>query len=322
MERGLVDSSFGSSAIGARFRLARDHSLPSRMMAPDGWNLDELFAELRRFEAELRAEGLREYTVSTYVGRAKTFLRWLGGRYESRGPNVQPEPRSDIRGQQLLVELRDRSSRVDLAIALRTYAAISGYDSSLEALRVATKGGVDLTVPGHRDALLVWLRAWGCRHLRRTDNERSSTVLANWWLEYSGALPPIAVDLTSLKASQLDRAARACSALARTPAAGRTVRAQDLDVVFGNTAAAKTLFALRPEACPPWDEPIRLSFGWHSFDESYYRHYLELVADALLGLAWRLHVSVSEVPRLLGRPTSTPAKLVDEYLRMRITRGP
>jgi hypothetical protein len=292
------------------------------MMARDAWSLDELFAELRRFEAELRAEGLREYTVTTYVGRAKTFLRWLGGRYESRGPNVEAEPRPDVRGQQLLVELRDRSSRVDLAIALRTYAAITGYDSSLEALRVATKGGVDLTIPAHRDALLGWLRAWGCRHLRRTDNERSSKVLADWWLEHSGALPPLAVDLTFLKASQVDQAARACSALARTPAAGRTVQARDLDVVFGNTAAAKTLFALRPEAFPPWDESIRLSFGWRSFDESHYRQYLELVADALLGLSWRLHARVSEVPGLLGRPTSTPVKLVDEYLRMRITRGP
>jgi hypothetical protein len=321
MKRRLVEAIRPVSEERALF-LARDHSLPSRMMPRDAWSLDELFAELRRFEAELRAEDLREYTVSTYVGRAKTFLRWLGGRYESRGPNVQPEPRSDIRGQQLLVELRDQASRVDLAIALRTYAAITGYDSSLAALRVATTGAVDLTVPAHRDALLVWLRAWGCRHLRRTDNERSSRVLANWWLEHSEALPSLAVDLTSLEVSQLDHAARAHSALAQTPAAGRTVRAQDLDVVFGTTAAAKTLFALRPNAFPPWDEPIRLSFGWRSHDESHYRHYLELVADALLGLAWRLQASVSELPGLLGLPSSTPAKLVDEYLRMRITREP
>jgi hypothetical protein len=135
-------------------------------------------------------------------------------------------------------------------------------------------------------------------------------------------MPPLAVDLTSLEASQLDQVARAHAALAQTPAAGRTVHARDQDVVFGTTAAAKTLFALRPEAFPPWDEPIRLSFGWRSHDESHYRQYLALVADALLGLAWRLHASVSEVPGLLGRPSSTPAKLVDEYLRMRITRGP
>ncbi|MDP9235092.1 MAG: hypothetical protein M3P01_11180, partial [Actinomycetota bacterium] len=117
MKRRLVEAVRPVSDERALF-VARDHSLPSRMMPRDAWSLDELFAELRRFEAELRAEGLREYTVSTYVGRAKTFLRWLGGRYESRGPNVQAEPRPDVRGQQLLVELRDQASRVDLAIAL------------------------------------------------------------------------------------------------------------------------------------------------------------------------------------------------------------
>jgi hypothetical protein len=32
-------------------------------------------------------------------------------------------------------------------------------------------------------------------------------------------------------------------------------------VSFGDTAAAKALYALRPRVFPPWDELIRLSFG-------------------------------------------------------------
>ena len=55
-------------------------------MSEDRWNGVELLAELRRFEAELRAAGLREQTVQTYVGRAGTFIRWLAGDYAPQGP--------------------------------------------------------------------------------------------------------------------------------------------------------------------------------------------------------------------------------------------
>ena len=45
------------------------------------WTLDELRRELNRFEAELRAKGLKEASVQTYVKRSETFLRWLAGDY-------------------------------------------------------------------------------------------------------------------------------------------------------------------------------------------------------------------------------------------------
>jgi hypothetical protein len=38
------------------------------------------------FELELRAAGLRESSIRTYVDRSATFLRWPGGEYEPRGP--------------------------------------------------------------------------------------------------------------------------------------------------------------------------------------------------------------------------------------------
>ncbi len=45
------------------------------------WSLSELRAELIRFESELRAAGLRENSIRTYVDRSTTFLRWLAGEY-------------------------------------------------------------------------------------------------------------------------------------------------------------------------------------------------------------------------------------------------
>jgi hypothetical protein len=47
----------------------------------------ELRAELRRFEHQLRAVGLKETSVTTYVDRTGRFLKWLEGDYRPRGPN-------------------------------------------------------------------------------------------------------------------------------------------------------------------------------------------------------------------------------------------
>lgn len=52
----------------------------------DAWTLAELELELEAFGIELEDVGLRENTINTYVGRADTFLRWLAGTYEPRGP--------------------------------------------------------------------------------------------------------------------------------------------------------------------------------------------------------------------------------------------
>jgi hypothetical protein len=47
----------------------------------------ELRAELRRFEHQLRAAGLKETSVATYIDRTGRFLKWLEGDYQPRGPN-------------------------------------------------------------------------------------------------------------------------------------------------------------------------------------------------------------------------------------------
>jgi hypothetical protein len=51
-----------------------------------------------------------------------------------------------------------------------------------------------------------------------------------------------------------------------------------------------------------------------------YRRYLHRVASALQGLAPRAGMEVANLPARVGRPRSTPAKIVDEYLWAGITR--
>ncbi|MGH3224353.1 MAG: hypothetical protein ACRDPY_37665 [Streptosporangiaceae bacterium] len=91
-------------------------------------------------------------------------------------------------------------------------------------------------------------------------------------------------------------------------------------VVFGDTAAAKVMFATRPQVFLPWDDPIRLAFGWQGGGAAYVK-LLRLSASALNGLARRLGVPVGGLPMILGRPESSPPKLVDEFLWVRITKG-
>jgi hypothetical protein len=226
-----------------------------------------------------------------------------------------PEPR----GPSILDDLRTDMSRVEIARYLAEFGALAGADASSRKLARATRGQVDLAVEEHRIAAISWLRSWGCRHLRRADTPKTSDALRTWWEDWGAQLPGDQETLTGLGEADLVLAGRAYGALRAAPAASRTVKDRDLDVAFGDTASAKLMFAVRPQVFPPWDEAIRLAFGRPGGAEAYVR-LLQLSATALDGLAARLAVGVSDLPEALGRPGSSPPKLVDEFLLIRIMR--
>src|SRR5690349_6566715 len=165
-----------------------------------------------------------------------------------------------------------------------------------------------------------WLRRWGCRHLRRDDNALASEALLEWADEWQAKLPAPGVTLDRLGDGALDALAAAYAALAEHPAGFRAGRRETIPVRFGATAAAKALYALRPDACPPWDEPIRAHFGWDGSAASY-RAALERASAELAEAAASAGVAVAELPALIGRPESSPPRLVDEHDWLRITRG-
>ena len=55
-------------------------------MAEPTWTYRELQAELREFERQHKAAGLKPNSVQTYADRTSRFLRWLVGDYTPRGP--------------------------------------------------------------------------------------------------------------------------------------------------------------------------------------------------------------------------------------------
>jgi hypothetical protein len=219
-----------------------------------------------------------------------------------------------------MLRLRTGSPLRDVRSTLAAFGALAGDDRRSTELRAAIGGAPDLSRAAHRDAVLVWLRRWGCRHLRVADHARSSRALLTWWRRYGSSLPDPSVTLDRLDQAAVADAGRAHAALAGSVAARRRHREREVDVVFGDTAAAKAMFALRPSAFPPWDEPIRVAFGWTARDPAHYEAYLSMARDALDGLARRARTSIDELPATLGRPGSSPAKIVDEYLWMTLTR--
>lgn len=297
-------------------------------MPKDHWTGLDLASELRAFEAALRAAGLRENTVQTYVGRSETFVRWLTGEYTPRGPNdliieSTPNAAHSSLATRMLDDLRFTMARDDLARYLGDYATATNYDGALREFAGAVGGSLDsldMHDRGHLYALLDWLRAWGCRHLRVTDTARTAEVLRRWWEQAEDKLPGPETPLIALDESVLRNVEEAYDALATAQAAGRTLKDRDVEVAFGDTAAAKTLYVLRPKAFPPWDEPIRLAFGWWGGGAAYV-DFLRSAASAIEGLVSRLGTSLDALPGLLGRPYSSPPKIVDEFLWIRITRG-
>ena len=113
---------------------------------------------------------------------------------------------------------------------------------------------------------------------------------------------------------------RPTARLAERAAGFRAGRREPIPVRFGATAAAKALYALRPDACPPWDEPIRAHHGWDGSAASY-RAALERASAELAEAAASAGVAVAELPALIGRPGSSPPRLVDEHDWLRVTRG-
>lgn len=223
-------------------------------------------------------------------------------------------------GLRVVLDMERGLDLEDLRQRVGDYATATGYDASLSTLRERTGGVVDLANNDHRTAVLAWLRQWGCRHLSLASDATSNDALRHWSQTWAPRLPGPTVMLSELSADEVAAAAVAFGQLSEAVAGARRLATGDGVVTFGPTAAAKTLYALRPNACAPWDEPIRNGLRIGSNDAAY-RTYLQLIARALTATAARAGVAVEELPARVGRPDSSPPKLIDEYLWMRITRG-
>jgi hypothetical protein len=211
----------------------------------------------------------------------------------------------------------------ELAYACRLYRAFTDYDSSLDDFRRATGEVLDLANGAHRKALLVWLNSWGCRQFSVGHHTMASDALKDWGRRWVDRLPAEDALLPALPGTVLDVAGQAYGDLSARRVSLRARGSRKYPVTFGPTGAAKVLFALRPSAFPPWDDPIRERRGYDGSPESYPR-FLRDVQGEVVDLqqnALGLGISVAEIPARIGRPDSSLPKLIDEYYWVTVTKG-
>jgi len=212
----------------------------------------------------------------------------------------------------------------ELAFGCYIYSHMSDYDSSYVRFLESTKPQLDLQLEHHRMSLLKWLNNWGCRQFAREHHMLASEEIRKWYQESGAQMFPADVTLLSLSNEDLAQVEQAYARLvSRTASRRRMNNDTETRVEIGPTGASKILFALRPLALIPWDDPIRKRFGVDGSACSYTK-FLRNVRTILNKLEQSCEEKgyiITDLPNLLGRPTSSIAKMLDEYFWVTITRG-
>ena len=50
------------------------------------WTLEDLRADLQRWEQELTTMGYPQTTIRTHIDHSAQFIRWLAGEWQPQGP--------------------------------------------------------------------------------------------------------------------------------------------------------------------------------------------------------------------------------------------
>jgi hypothetical protein len=210
----------------------------------------------------------------------------------------------------------------ELAVGCSIYKALSGDDSRVTRLWRKTGGQVDPYNSAHQKFLFEWLNQWGCRQFSRVHHDLiAAPSLKAWASNFLASLPSNDVLLEAVSMSQMEVIGAAYDDLRRREAGTRTLKDGSTSyVTYGPVGAAKTLFALRPNVCPPWDSYTLRALGLDHSGASYSK-YLKRVISDLRAVSSRAGVQINELPSLIGRPNSTPPKLIDEYYWVTVTRG-
>jgi len=211
----------------------------------------------------------------------------------------------------------------EIAFACYIYGQMSDYDSSYCDFLKATNHKPDIKIAEHRIELLKWLNKWGCRQFAKNYHRLASEEIRTWYEQFNGLLFPTRKTLLELSDDEAAVASKAYADLAERKASKRNTKSGGKsDVMIGPTGAAKILFAIRPNALPPWDDPIRPRLKLDGSAKSYVS-YLGIVKREIeeLGKACeRNGYSLLDLPKLVDKPTSSLAKLIDEYFWVTISR--
>jgi hypothetical protein len=202
---------------------------------------------------------------------------------------------------------------------VRAFSESPQADRSFEVLRTATSPDVDLSRPDHRQAVHRWLNAWGCRiRLARVgESDPFDAAIESWWELARHCLREIDAPLAQLTDADLQRLGAVFDSLSASIVAfDKNGKSRSL----GPTAAAKTLYALRPQSVMPWD--LAIAARLHGArDGTAFTSHLALGRQWANSLLEESGLDEANLVAALGRPGSTLARVLDEYCFVRYTLG-
>lgn len=166
----------------------------------------------------------------------------------------------------------------------------------------------------HLDALIIWLRKWGCRNLHRKGNETTSTNLKDWFIKHQSTLNSIPTNLLdeSIVLSK-DEIISLFSSLEEVVAVNKP---KNKIIRIGPTASSKILFALRPNYFAIWDSNIRLKLDFLRNDGNEYYEYLSKIYFMLneLNVECKMKsTNINEILETTERKHRFYPKIIEEY---------
>lgn len=204
----------------------------------------------------------------------------------------------------------------ELKIACYLYGRITNFDSSYR--NIFDINNINLNEQSHVESLLNWLRGWGCRQFKKEYEKVSRTSIMKWYQKYENSIP----DESDSLLDYIPDVEEYFNDLLKRRASIRIRDNEEIIVTVGAVGAAKTLFAIRPNIFPPWDNPICKALGYNMNGEGYQK-YLKDVQEHLLKLKKECksrNQSIYDLPRIVDRDISSLPKLIDEYNWITITQ--
>lgn len=209
-----------------------------------------------------------------------------------------------------------------LKIACYLYNQFSNYDESY--IKLSKKySNLDLSNSNQAQALIEWLRTWGCRQFKKSDENVSIKSIMDWYISISSKIQSINESLIEYDLNDNKKLIiEIFNNLVIRKAAKRKTNSYESDVRIGPVGTAKILFALRPNFYAPWDTAIYKKLRLEG-NGSGYVDYLIKVQEALRSIKNDIENTNTRWDRLfeyLEKKHSSYPKLIDEYYWVTITQ--
>jgi hypothetical protein len=209
-----------------------------------------------------------------------------------------------------------------LELRISSYLFYQFAKNDIEYKKVTDKT-FDLTIDNDLGEMLDFLRNWGCRQFKKKDSEISSMAIKAWYINHHSELPASNKSLLEFSNDKIVSFEKLFDDLMNSHASNKNYSNQKVKHTVGPVGAAKTLFALRKNSFPPWDNPIIDKLELERNGKGYCQ-YLLLVKDELSSLkedCEQNHVDFDNLQKFLKREYASLPKLIDEFFWVSITRG-